>query len=226
MIFQIDHIVFAATAEDRERAASWLESHGFRARPFSLDFPASGASSESWSFGSGGFLEFVVENEPGTGHREWFSSASRVIGLGFASDAFEADTQWQSEADAWQMNEDHELPAGSVLTIEAAGPHLHASPFYVFVMNRRTGNLEFEPDDGPRLTSIRLTGADAEVWRENLERWLSLPATTAGITVGETVMEFVKTADEGICASLIFASDGQHETYTLGAGSIVVGANS
>jgi hypothetical protein len=225
LIFAIDHVVFAAALDDRERIAGWIEGQGFRRRSFSLSFPGSGVSSESWSYGSGGFLEFVVENDRGAGNAEWFSVAPRVIGLGFASDDFESDTRWDGEDGSWRMNEDHVLPGGSVLTIEAAGPHLHASPFYVFVMKRPDGRLEFEPDPGaPRLTRIRLAGADADRWHENLARWLALPVDGTEIGVGDTLLEFVRTDDPRIAASLFFASRGGNATHALAAGSIAVEA--
>jgi hypothetical protein len=224
LIFAIDHVVFAASPNERQDAARWLESRGFQPRPFGLDFADSGVSSESWSFGGGGFVEFVVENESGAGHPNWFSSMPRVIGLGFASDDFVADTRWEGEEESWRMNEDHTLASGAVLTIEAAGPHVHAAPFYVFVMNRPERQLQFEPAEGPQLTRIELAGRDAHAWREDLTRWLSLPTGAAPVSVGGTVLEFVEAADEGLHASLIFASDVEPATYPLGAGSISVGA--
>jgi hypothetical protein len=223
LIFAVDHVVFSATPNERERVGRWIESHGFQRRPFSLDFPESGASSESWSYGSGGFLEFVVENERGAGAAEWFSETPRVIGLGFASDEFDADTRWDHEDGVWRMNEDHVLPDGSELTIDAAGPHRHASSFYVFVMNRPERSLEFDANrGGPRLARIVLSGADADAWRENLARWLALPAAGGEMVVGDAVIEFVLTKDEGIRASLFFSGNSGDETHALAAGSIAV----
>jgi hypothetical protein len=224
LIFAVDHVVFSATPNERERLGRWIESHGFQRRPFSLDFPESGASSESWSYGSGGFLEFVVENEGGAGAAEWFLETPRVIGLGFASDDFDIDTRWESEDGVWRMNEDHALRDGSVLTIEAAGPHRHASSFYVFVMNRPEGSLEFDANrDGPTLARIVLSGADAGAWRANLAKWLALPTDGDEMVVGDAVLEFVRTNDEGIRASLFFSGNGGDETHALAAGSIAVG---
>jgi hypothetical protein len=224
LIFAVDHVVLAAACEERERVGGWIESHGFRARPFPLDFPGSGASSESWSYGSGGFLEFVVESERGAGAAEWFSGTPRVIGLGFASDDFGSDTSWESEDGVWRMNEDHVLPDGAVLTIDAAGPHRHASSFYVFVMNRSSGKLEFDADpEAPTLARIVLTGADANLWRENLGRWLKIPVSGRELGVGDVTLEFVWTEEPGVRASLVFSTNGAEDTHALAAGSIVLG---
>jgi len=67
------------------------------AESFGLEFPEVGARSETWSFASGGFLELLTEDIPGSSGLSWFGQTPRVIGLGFASDAFAADTAWVDE---------------------------------------------------------------------------------------------------------------------------------
>src|SRR5579862_7797146 len=136
MIFSLDHIVCSATETERDRVVAALESHGFRPEQFTLRFPSSGARSDSWSFAGGGFIEFVTEDAPGSSGSPWFHQTPRVIGLGFASDAFADDTRWDGGDNCWRMDEHHTLPTGVDLRIHAAGPHEHRSDFYVFVMDR------------------------------------------------------------------------------------------
>ena len=141
MIFSIDHIVFAATAAQREELMATLAGHGFSPERFTLEFPEIGAASESLSFLGGGFVEFVAELDATRSPKVWFAETPRVIGIGFASDAFERDVGGWLQEEAWRMDEDHVLPDGMVLNIHAAGPHHHLSDFYVFVMDRQTGTL-------------------------------------------------------------------------------------
>ena len=169
MIFSIDHIVFAATAAQREELMATLAGHGFSPERFTLEFPEIGAASESLSFAGGGFVEFVAELDATRSPKVWFTETPRVIGVGFASDAFERDVGGWSQEEAWRMDEDHVLPDGAVLNIHAAGPHHHLSDFYVFVMDGQTGTLEFPGTDASSsLREIRLHGREAQHWRRDL----------------------------------------------------------
>jgi Glyoxalase-like domain len=193
MIFALDHIVFAVSQADQQQLLARLPQAGFRPEPFRLEFPEIGAASESLSFPSGAFVEFVVELDATLSPRVWFHDVPRAIGLGFASNDFEADTWWRDEPGAWVMDEEHLLPDGRLLRIHAAGPHQHQSDFYVFVMDRADGKLEFpEHRSGPlQLRSITLTGADAPAWHERLGRWLNVPSPREDtLQVGEMQLRF------------------------------------
>src|SRR5262245_36478279 len=109
MIFALDHIVHAVSPSDQDQLLATLPTVGFRPEPFRLEFPEIGAASESLSFSSGAFVEFVVELDPALSPRVWFDELPRVIGLGFASDDFDADTRWREEPGAWLMDEQHLL---------------------------------------------------------------------------------------------------------------------
>ena len=180
MIFSIDHIVFAADAAESTDLRDSLAETGFQREEFTLEFPEIGATSESLSFASGGFVEFVVGSDRRLAPEVWFADTPRVIGLGFSSNDFAADTWWSSGPRGWVMNEDHVLPDGSCLTIHAAGPHEHSSDFYIFVMDRPDGRLQFsERTEGPRLSRLKFVGLDADVWDKRLREWLQLPERRA-----------------------------------------------
>src|SRR6266511_297189 len=123
VIFSIDHIVFAATRTQRAGLLARPGQFGFRPEAFTLEFPEIGATSESASFSGGAFVEFVVCDDERLAPALWFERTPRVIGLGFSSDAYAADTDWWDWSEAWRMNEDHVLPGGDVLNIHATGPH-------------------------------------------------------------------------------------------------------
>jgi hypothetical protein len=193
VIFALDHIVFAVSETDQQQLLAQLPLLGFRPERFRLEFPEIGAASESLSFSSGAFVEFVVELDAARSPRVWFTEIPRVIGLGFSSDDFEADTSWRGQPEAWLMDEEHLLPDGRTLRIHGAGPHHHQSDFYVFVMDRADGKLEF-PDHrtGPvRLRTITLRGAEAPAWHARLQRWLGLAAPGEDtLQVGDVQLRF------------------------------------
>jgi hypothetical protein len=209
MIVSIDHIVFAATEVERDRVVAELEPHGFRPEQFTLVFPESGARSDSWSFAGGGFVEFVTEDSPGAAGSPWFNQTPRVIGLGFASDSFAHDTRWPGVEHAWSMDEHHVLPTGADLRIRAAGPHKHLSDFYVFVMDRPDGRLQFPSrTSGPRLRRITLAGAEAGIWRTNLGGWLGIESKGGELRVGDVALAFDTTSSPVVRATLHYLSEG------------------
>lgn len=224
MIFALDHIVFSATAAERDRIAAKLEACGFAAEAFSLTFPGSGAKSESWSFASGAFVEFVSEDEPGSTGSPWFTDTPRVIGLGFASDDFPADTTWPDPAGSWWMDESHTLTDGSMLRIHAAGPHEHRSDFYVFVMDRPHSQLEFPPRiAAPKLGRVTLAGCDADSWRSRLSEWLGVSERDGDLTLGDAVLAFRPQATPSVRASLRFEADVVEPLLIpLGVGEIAI----
>jgi hypothetical protein len=202
MIFAIDHIVFAATVAQRDAIGAQLEAAGCGREAFTLDFPDDGVGSESWSTRSGAFLEFVAEHEGRRGPAVWFDAAPRIIGLGFASDAFAADTGWPQET-AWRMDEAHVLPDGTPLRIHAAGPHRHLSDFYVFVMDRPDGALEFgERTAAPRITRIVLHGDDAGRYLADLAGWFGTTLQGGVLTVGDCELAVGTGGHPGVRASL------------------------
>lgn len=108
-----------------------------------------------------------------------------LTGVGFASDRFNLDTDWKGDPGAWVIDEDQLLPGGQTLNIHAAGPHHHLSDFYVFVMDRPDGQLQFpEVTEAPRLTRLTLAGARAHWWRDRLRKWLDFPGTGSALAVG------------------------------------------
>ncbi len=224
MIFALDHIVFSATVAERDRIAAELEGSGFAAEPFSLTFPESGARSESWSFASGAFVEFVSEDEPGATGSPWFTQTPRVIGLGFASDDFPADTAWPDPARSWSMDESHTLNDGSALRIHAAGPHEHRSDFYVFVMDRPESQLEFPPRvAAPKLDRVTLAGCDAESWRARLSEWFGGSERDGDLMLGDAVLAFRPQATPSVRASLRFEADVVEPLLIrLGVGEIAI----
>jgi hypothetical protein len=224
MIFALDHIVFSAMVPERDRVTSRLEACGFSAEDFFLNFPEGGASSESWSFASGGFVEFVSEHMPGPAGSPWFTETPRVIGLGFASDDFESDTAWPMTGHAWRMDESHAMKDGSLLRIHAAGPHEHQSDFYVFVMDRPQAELQFPARMlAPRLVRITLAGGTAESWRERLSEWLRVPGCDRELIVGDAVLAFAAGSSPFTRASLQFEAELDEPIHIgLGAGEIAV----
>jgi hypothetical protein len=226
MIFSIDHIVFAATAVEAAGLTQRLKGAGFVEEHFRLEFPEIGAHSDSLSFAGGGFVEFVAASDLDRVPSVWFAQTPRIIGLGFASDNFDADVADWTQADAWTMNEDHVLPTGRTVTIHAAGPHRHHEDFYVFVMDRPDGRLEFpETAAQPRLREIVLAGQEARRWGDNLERWLRLPRDGDTLAVGDVRLRFEVSNQENVHGSLRFASSASGDSsIALAAGSLEVAA--
>jgi hypothetical protein len=224
MIFSLDHIVFSATEVERDRVVAGLEPHGFQLEQFTLVFPESGARSDSWSFAGGGFVEFVIEDAPGVPGSPWFDQTPRVIGLGFASDAFADDTRWEGVENSWRMDEHHRLPTGADLRIHAAGPHEHRSDFYVFVMDRPDGRLEFPSRvSGPRLRRITLAGAEARTWQANLASWLGTELEGGELRVGDVELAFVTTSSPSVRATLHYESESTTPArIELAAGAIAI----
>jgi hypothetical protein len=216
VIYGVDHIVLAVPGGERRRIAEGLLEAGFKATPLDLDFNEIGAASESFAMASGGYVELVYETELGRAPAVWFTGAPRVIGLGFSSDDFERDiAAWGDLDGMWLMDEDKELPDGSLLNIHAAGPHPHFEPFYVFLMDTPTplfGGLGAEP----RLVRLTFSGAEAGEWRERLTGWLGLAETV----VGEVELRFQQSADAGILAWPTFVAPGPPKSIPLAAGSI------
>jgi hypothetical protein len=224
VIFSIDHIVFSATPAQRAEISRTLAAAGFVPEPFTLDFPGSGASSDSLSFAGGGFVEFVVETDTAHSHELWFGAVPRVIGLGFASNSFAVDTDPWDWPEAWRMDEDHVLPTGEVLNIHAAGPHVHRSEFYVFVMERDAGQIQFPQTRAQaQLREIRLRGVDAPRWRAQLVDWLGRTNDDEGFTIGDVALSFALDDEPGVSATLVFAADiSEATTVPLARGAIVL----
>jgi hypothetical protein len=209
MIFGVDHIVFASTAEERAAIGARLEGAGARAEDFTLDFAEDGVASDSWSLAGGQYLEFVVERPGRSGPATWFDAPTRVIGLGFSSDDFEADVAWPGEEGRWAMDEEIAMADGSRHRIVAAGPHEHGSPFYVFVMDRPDRALDFPPNPAaPALGRIELFGTEARGFGARVAGWLGAEVEGDRFEVGETEVRLVDeaaTADgptTGVRASL------------------------
>ena len=214
MIFAIDHIVFAATKPQRGELVTALRDCGFAAVDFHLDFPHEGVASDSVGFCGGSSLEFVYETAPPGGPAVWFAEVPRVVGLGFSASDFAADTAWDGDAGAWTMAEQQGFP-------NSAGPHEHLSDFYVFVMNRKDGVLQFpELTAGPRLAQITLSGAAAAQWRERLKRWLKLQASEDGLIVGDVRLAFKDGPSSNVRVSLTFEADAKPALIPLAAGEI------
>lgn len=192
MIFAIDHVVLAVTPDQRKRFVADLSECGFRQVGLLLDFPEIGAASESLAYRGGGFVEFVYPRDGASSPpRVWFQDVPRVIGLGFASDSFSSDAAWEGDEGAWIMNEDKILPDGSTLNIHAAGPHEHLSDFYIFVMDREAGFLQFpEVMDGPELAGLTFAGEESGDWRERIQRWLRLPTKGDALLAGGIELVF------------------------------------
>ena len=205
MIFSIDHIVFAASSEQDRELRDRLAASGFQPESFRLEFPESGVASESLSFAGGGFVEFLVELDTTRSPCAWFHETPRLIGLGFSSDDFDADTGWSSGPEGWVMSEDHALPDGSRINIHAAGPHHHLSDFYVFVMDRPRGQLEFPHRlSGPKLRRISFAGNKADLWRHRLGGWLGLSEDSESLQVGDVALRFRQSSDPTLRVSPTF----------------------
>ncbi|HEY0276713.1 MAG TPA: hypothetical protein VGC32_00455 [Solirubrobacterales bacterium] len=208
MIFGVDHLVFASTAAERGEIGGRLEAAGARAEAFTLDFPEDGVSSDSWSLASGAYLEFVVEAPGRSGPPLWFDAPTRVIGIGFSSDDFAADVAWHGEEERWQMDEEIVLPDGTGHRIVAAGPHLHASPFYVFVMDRPGRGLDFPPNEAaPALVGIDLHGTEAVEFGTRVAGWLGLPLVDGSFHAGDCEVRLLDGPNEGVRATLRLAAD-------------------
>jgi hypothetical protein len=229
LIFAIDHIVFAATARQRAELIATLQGCGFPPVDFHLDFPDIGGASDSVGMRGGSSLEFVYptpgpgqpgSSPSGTGQDAWFAEVPRVIGLGFASDSFDADTDWDGDPGAWTMPAQQGFP-------NSAGPHEHHSDFYVFVMNRKDGVLQFPElakapaaPATPRLARITLTGQAAGQWRGRLSRWLRLPAAGDGLAAGSTELAFADGPGPSVRATLTFEVTGSPAVLPLAAGEL------
>jgi hypothetical protein len=223
LIFAIDHIVFAATARQRAELIATLQGCGFPPVDFHLDFPDIGGASDSVGMRGGNSLEFVYPTSKsgaagsGAGPAAWFAEVPRVIGLGFASDSFDADTAWDGGPGAWTMPAQQGFP-------NSAGPHEHHSDFYVFVMNRKDGALQFpelaEDSAAPRLARITLAGQAAGQWHERLARWLRLPAAGDGLAAGSTELVFADGPGPSVRATLTFEVTGSPATLPLAAGEL------
>jgi hypothetical protein len=224
VIFSIDHIVFAATRAQRTDLMAELSQLGFRTEAFTLEFPEIGATSESLSFSGGAFVEFVVCDDERLAPTLWFELTPRVIGLGFSSDDFAGDTDWWDWREAWRMNEDHVLPSEGVLNIHAAGPHEHRSPFYVFVMDRSEGRLEFPLNvSGPELERITIAGRRAEDCHRQLAEWLRVPSVNGKLMVGATELTFADADHPNVAVSLVFSdAEADAREISLAAGTLSV----
>jgi hypothetical protein len=137
-----------------------------------------------------------------------------VIGIGFSSDDFAVDTAWEGDAGAWTMPEQQGFP-------NAAGPHEHQSDFYVFVMNRESGVLQFPGlTEGPQLAQITLAGAESASWRERLQRWLGLKSDGGSLVVGDTRITFADGQAAGVRASLTLQATQNPAVIPLATGEI------
>jgi hypothetical protein len=216
VIFAIDHVVFSATRPQHSDLLTALHARGFTALPgdFHLEFPEDGCASDSTGFQGGASLEFVYQGEQGDGPGPWFAEVPRVIGLGFSSDSFDADTAWDGDPGAWTMPEQQGFP-------NSAGPHEHFSDFYVFVMNRKEGRLQFpEITEGPRLTAITLAGAGAGAWRDRLSRWFALPASGDGLAAGDVSIGFADGPHPNVRATLTFEVSGDPAVIPLASSEL------
>lgn len=217
MIFSIDHVVLSATRKQASDLISTLHGYGFPQVDFHLDFPDDYLASDSVGVHGGMLLEFVYETLDGAGPAAWFEQAPRVIGLGFASDDFAADTAWAGDAGAWAMPAQQGMP-------RAAGPHEHQSDFYVFVMDRRDRVLQFpELTNGPhpQLAKITLAGAGSATWRGGLQRWLGLePGNSDGLAAGNTGITFVDGPVPTVRASLTLTTSQSPAVIPLATGEM------
>jgi hypothetical protein len=225
MIFAVDHVVFASTPEQRSGLGARLERAGARREEFTLEFPEDGVASDSWSLADGNYLEFVVEVEGRRGPERWFDEPTRVIGLGFASDDFAADTAWLEEQGRWEMDEELVLAGGRRYRIHAAGPHEHASRFYVFVMDRPDGRLDFAPNPAaPRLTGIDLAGAGSVGFGARVAGWLDRPLAGGAFRVGGCELRLAAGDAAAVHASLLLEGGAEAAELELADGSIGIAA--
>jgi hypothetical protein len=131
-----------------------------------------------------------------------------VIGIGFSSDDFAADVAWPGEEGRWQMDEEIAMADGSRHRIVAAGPHEHASPFYVFVMDRPGRSLDFPPNEAaPRLVGIDLHGTEAIEFGTKVAGWLGLPLDDGAFRASDCEVRLLDGPEPGVRASLRFAAD-------------------
>lgn len=214
VIFSVDHVVFAATSQQASELITALQGYGFSPLDFHLDFPDDYLASDSVGLQGGISLEFVYETAEHEGPTAWFDQVPRVIGIGFSSDDFAVDTTWEGDPGAWTMTEQQGFPS-------AAGPHEHQSDFYVFVMNRKNGVLQFpELTDGPQLEEITLAGAESASWRERLQRWLGLKADGGSLAVGDTRITFANGQAASVRASLTLQASQNPVVIPLATGEI------
>jgi hypothetical protein len=214
VIFSVDHVVFATTRQQANDLIATLRGCGCPPVDFHLDFAEDHLASDSIGLQGGMSLEFVYETAEGAGPTAWFDEVPRVIGVGFSSDNFAADTAWDGDRGAWTMPEQQGFP-------NAAGPHEHQSDFYVFVMNRKDGVPQFpELTGGPWLAQITLAGADSASWRERLRRWLRLSAEGSGLAVGDTHISFAGGEAASIRASLTLQGGQSPAVIPLATGEI------
>jgi hypothetical protein len=214
MIFAIDHVVFAATRQQASDLITTLRGYGCAPLDFHLEFPDSHLASDSVGLRGGTSLEFVYETGEQDGPQAWFGQPPRVIGIGFAANDFQADTAWDGEPAAWTQAEQQGFP-------QAAGPHKHQSDFYVFVMDRKDGVLQFpELTTGPQLRQIGLAGAGAASWRDRLQRWLGLDADDGGLAAGDTQITFADGPAQNVRASLAIQLSQHPGVIQLAAGEI------
>jgi hypothetical protein len=219
VFFAVDHVVLAATREQKGQLVARLTRSGFAPVPGRLRFDEIGAHSESVAFRGGGFVELVYEVQAGRAPAEWFTpEVPRVIGLGFASDEFEADTAaWQRERGAWKMEETQTLDDGSRLRLHSAGPHRHQSDFYVFGMDRPDGQLEHR-GLGARgeLRAVTFAGARHDWWRDRLSAWLAL----RGMRVGGVELRFQPGPHPNVRITAAFTVSAEPGSVSLAAGSL------
>ena len=205
MIFAIDHLVLSVAPAQAPVVLSELREAGFVAHNFVLSFDDANSESESLSYDGGGMVE-VLHSRELRPNPTWFGEVPRVIGMGFASDDFVTDTAWGSDREEgdWTMDRELLLPDGSPLRVVAAGPHKHASEFYVFVMDRPAEKLQF-PDVAavPHLVNVIFSGSDASLWRDRLQRWLHL-ADGPVLRVGDVDLRFEESEPPGVRATPTF----------------------
>ena len=214
VIFSVDHVVFAATRQQASDLITTLHSYGFAPLDFHLDFPDDHLASDSVGLQGGISLEFVYETAGHMGPAAWFGQVPRVIGIGFSSDDFAVDTAWDGDPGAWTMPEQQGFPS-------AAGPHEHQSDFYVFVMNRKDGVLQFpELTEGPRLAQIALAGDESASWHERLQRWLGLRTDGGSLAVGDTRITFADGQAASVRASLTLQASQSAAVIPLAVGEI------
>jgi hypothetical protein len=214
VIFSVDHVVFAATRQQASDLITTLHGYGFAPLDFHLEFPDDHLASDSVGLQGGISLEFVYETADHEGPTAWFDQVPRVIGIGFSSNDFAVDTAWAGDAGAWTMPEQQGFP-------NSAGPHDHQNDFYVFVMNRQNGVLQFpELTDGPQLTEITLAGAASANWRDRLQRWLGLKSDGGSLAVGDTRITFTDGQAASVRASLTLEAQQNPAVIPLATGEI------
>jgi hypothetical protein len=214
VIFSVDHVVFAATSQQASNLITTLHDCGLQPLDFHLDFPEDHLASDSVGLQGGISLEFVYETAEDEGRAAWFDQVPRVIGIGFSSDDFPVDTAWPNDPGAWTMAAEQGMPS-------AAGPHEHQSDFYIFVMNRKDGVLQFpELTAGPRLKQITLAGADSARWRERLQGWLGLEAEGDNLVAGGTRIAFTDGPAASVRASLTIQTGQGPAVIPLATGEI------